>query len=448
MGQSITCVFEVGMEEEDHCLKSLIFSSNFIFLKCIYSLLVLIGWSLTAISQIHVEGIVTRSSDGKPLSGASVYFEHTTVGTVTDSSGAFSLSVTARGPRQLIVSYIGFQRHVENIGAGTAERFFNIKLDKKETTLQEVVVKADDGWRKWGTLFTDLFIGTSAYAKHCTILNKEKLRFVYAKATNTLHVYADEPLMLENQSLGYSIRIDMEKFSYELNTKYLFYEIHSFYQQLRAESIGDLKKWEKNRLDVYKGSTMHFYRSLFDSSFIKQGFKVYRMIAPDLSEWERISVLYHQYAGNTNDFEKSVNKDSLKYYHKILKQGPDNETIDTDSLQFHEFASKQDSATISLNFNGRLLVMYTGKDAPYEYLVATGVVAAPGQPVRQTNPVLLRENSFLELTDHLPIEVYKTGAIKNDDLLTTGYFAWLNKMATSLPFDYNPQEVLLKTGNR
>jgi len=44
--------------------------------------------------------------------------------------------------------------------------------------------------------------------------------------------------------------------------------------------------------------------------------------------------------------------------------------------------------------------------------------------------------------------VYKNGAIKNDDLLVTGYFAWLNKMATSLPFDYDPNEVLLKTDNR
>jgi len=397
---------------------------------------------------MHVKGIITRRSDGKPLSGASVYFEHTSVGTVTDSSGAFSLSITARGSQQLIVSYIGFQRHVENIAAGSAERFLTIKLDKKETTLQEVVVKADDGWQKWGDLFRELFIGTSAYAKHCTILNKEKLRFVFSKATNTLHVYADEPLMLENQSLGYSIRIDLEKFNYEFNTKYLFYEIHSFYQQLRAENIGDLKKWEKNRLDVYTGSPLQFYRTLFDSSFIKQGFKVHRLIAPDLSEWERISVLYQQHRDNAHDFEKSLHKDSLKYYQKILKQGPDNETIDPDSLQFHEFASVQDSATISLNFNDRILVTYTGKEAPYEYLVNSGVIAAPGQPVRQTKPAMLKPISFLELTDHIPVKVYKNGSIKNDDLLVTGYFAWLNKMATSLPFDYDPQEVLLKTGNR
>jgi hypothetical protein len=90
--------------------------------------------------------------------------------------------------------------------------------------------------------------------------------------------------------------------------------------------------------------------------------------------------------------------------------------------------------------------MYPGKDAPYEYLLNTGVIAAPGQQAIQTNPVLLRENSFLELTDDIPIEVYKNGAIKNDDLLVTGYFAWLNKMATSLPFDYEPNGVLLKIG--
>jgi hypothetical protein len=42
------------------------------------------------------------------------------------------------------------------------------------------------------------------------------------------------------------------------------------------------------------------------------------------------------------------------------------------------------------------------------------------------------------LTDHMPVEVYRNGAIKNDDLLINGYFAWWNKMATSLPLDYEP----------
>lgn len=412
--------------------------------KFIYAFVLFTGCFLAANGQRHVRGKVTSQIDGKPLPGASIYIENTSVGTVTNDSGTFSLSIPS-GVGQLVASHLGFQTQIKNITGGGSEIFLAISLNKKSTALQEVVVMAEskNGWKKWGQLFTDLFIGTSAYASHCTLLNKEALRFVFSRANNILHVYASEPLILENQSLGFSIHIDLEQFSYDFKKKYLFYEIHTLYQQLQAESISDLKRWKKNRLDVYTGSPMHFYRSLFDSSFIKQGFEVHRLDTRNFYEWERISSLYQQHTGNSSntskaDFEKNLNSDSLKYYQSILKQGLPAETINPDTLQFYEFVSTQDSLTVLLHFTGRLLITYTGKDAPHDYLVYTGAVAAPGQPVKQSNTTSLKINSILELTDNIPVEVYKNGAVKNDDLLISGFFSWWNKMATSLPLDYKP----------
>ena len=426
-------------------------------MKFFFLTTLLAGWLLVANGQLPIKGIVTRQSDGKPVPGASVYFENTSAGTVTDNSGVFSLIVPAgiKEAQKLVVSHVGFQTHVQNIAAGSSPLSLTITLDEKKTLLQEVVVTAGskNGWRTWGQLFTDLFIGTSAYARHCHLMNKDVLRFVYSRATNTLRVYASEPLVLENQSLGFSIRVDLEQFSYEFNKKYLFYEIHTFYQQLQAESNGDLKKWEKNRSAVYWGSPLHFFRFLFDSSYAKQGFEIHRLITANRFEWDRVSALYQDNidsAGNksTIDFEKRLSKDSLKYYHTILTQGPPAETTDPEPVRFYEFVSIKDSFTVVLHFTGRLSVMYTRNNAPAEYLMYTGVIAPPGQPVKQTNPALLKPVSIIELTEQVPVEVYKNGAVKNEDLLIDGYFAWWNKMATSLPFDYKPPTVLPGSGHR
>jgi hypothetical protein len=410
-------------------------------------LLLFIACWCTTYGQVQVKGTVVRASNGKPLPGASVYFEHTLTGTTTDSAGSFTLPVPVQNKeaQRLVVSYIGYQTHVENITATGAPLVLSVVLKEKSTALQEVVVTAEtkNGWRKWGQLFTDLFIGTSAQARHCTLLNKEALRFVYSQKTNTLQVYAREPLVIENASLGYSIRIDMDAFTYNFNNKYLFYEIHSFYRQLQAEAAGDRRKWNRNRLEVYTGSPMHFFRTLFDSSYAKQGFEVHRLLTANRYEWDRISALYQPYtnkAVNTSvaDFEKGLPHDSLTYYHKIMEQGPPAETVDPHPMHLYEFATVTDSFTTLLHFNGRLSVTYTGGPMPREYFVAIGAMAPPGQPTRQTSQELLKPVSVLALTEGIPVAVFRNGAVKNDDLLVDGYFAWWNKMATSLPLDYEP----------
>jgi len=81
--------------------------------------LLLLGFFLSSIclaqAQRVVSGTVTDNS-GEPLIGASVLVVGTTVGTVTDFNGAYTLTVPA-GSNQIQFSYTGYEPVVVNLGA-------------------------------------------------------------------------------------------------------------------------------------------------------------------------------------------------------------------------------------------------------------------------------------------------------------------------------------------
>lgn len=86
----------------------------------------------------QVTGKVSSSSDGSPISGASVSVVGGTAGTQTDNGGNFSLEVPASAT-QLNVSYIGYTSQRVSIGNRSV---INIQLVSEDETLEEVVVTA------------------------------------------------------------------------------------------------------------------------------------------------------------------------------------------------------------------------------------------------------------------------------------------------------------------
>ena len=79
----------------------------------------LIGLFLSSICLAQAQRVVTGTitdQNGEPLIGASVLVVGTTVGTVTDFNGQFSLTVP-EGSSQVQVSYTGYESQVVNLGA-------------------------------------------------------------------------------------------------------------------------------------------------------------------------------------------------------------------------------------------------------------------------------------------------------------------------------------------
>lgn len=99
-------------------------------------MLVLLLGSVALAQERTISGKVTSAEDGSALPGVNVVLKGTSIGTATDATGTYSLSVPGSGGT-LIFSFIGLQSQEIAIGDRTT---FDIALSLDATQLNEVVV--------------------------------------------------------------------------------------------------------------------------------------------------------------------------------------------------------------------------------------------------------------------------------------------------------------------
>jgi len=98
-----------------------------------------LAWSADVMAQQRVvTGTVISEEDGQGLPGATVLVKGTTIGTVTDLDGNFSINVPA-GSNMLVISFVGLATQEIPVGNRTN---INIRLAPDAAQLTEVVVTA------------------------------------------------------------------------------------------------------------------------------------------------------------------------------------------------------------------------------------------------------------------------------------------------------------------
>jgi len=224
-----------------------------------------------------ITGIVKDGAGKTPLQGASVYAENTTLGTATDAYGKFYLSLP-NGGYNLIVSFTGYNTTDIRVSNTTATTPLEIELSIKEKAMQEVAIVSNNevknGWDKYGKFFLDEFIGTTPQAAACSVKNPETLKFYYSKRKNRLKVLAAEPLLIENNALGYTIKYELDSFVHEYNATATIYTGYPLFEEMIAPDTVIAAKWQKAREDVYYGSPLHFMRSLYRQQLKEDGFEL------------------------------------------------------------------------------------------------------------------------------------------------------------------------------
>jgi iron complex outermembrane receptor protein len=103
--------------------------------RCLLLLLVAMGMSSLAVAQRTVKGTVTDGQSGDPLIGANILVVGTSVGTITDVDGTYSLQVPA-GATEIEVTYTGYGAQRVTIGASNT---IDVALTAGEL-LEEIVV--------------------------------------------------------------------------------------------------------------------------------------------------------------------------------------------------------------------------------------------------------------------------------------------------------------------
>ena len=377
-----------------------------------------------------ISGIVLNGEDETPLSAASVFINNSSKGTTTDSSGKFSLPVLKGRSFELVVTYSGFNTATVSINATNISEFQTIKVFPKNENLEEVsiIVPEKNGWAKWGKFFTEVFIGKSDFATQCQLKNPKALRFYNDKNSDRLVATAREPLVIENEALGYLVKFQLEKFEYDFSKRIALYTGYSFFDDLGKSTVRKRRKWRYNRREAFNGSVMQFFRSVYDNTLFKAGFEVHEKIRI-LKTDPQFPALYKR-----DSSQDKITLNGNIFYIRIprfpdYKKLPD--YLDLINLNVADFSKllKSDKGTTSktLQFDNLLDVTYHNALVKYDYLLEMGY----------TKDVKQLQHSDIKLLHEDHVEIEKDGSYSDPaNILTSGYWAWC-KVAEALPFDYD-----------
>jgi hypothetical protein len=372
----------------------------------------LIARGLSAQPQAYaLSGSVTDAATGKPIPAVSVFLNGTSKGTTTHDDGAFLLTGIRSGSYQLIISAVGYATFQTTIDTRALPSALNVTLKTRSTELTAVTVEPgnENGWKKWGKIFWDNFIGTTENASFCTIENKDALRFHYDRNIRKLTVSAVEPITIFNNALGYKIEYRLEAYSYELSTEAFSYHGYIFFREMIPNDSAQQQDWIAARRRVYMGSMRHFFRSLYSGRLREEGFVVAHEVKVPNKEKARVQAIYKQEAVRRG----SIPGDTPFHYRKILRQ-PDyyiRTLFNYDSL-----VAINPDQTQSFTFTGDFIVTYSN---------ATLGIGSSSSTLKLVYPVSLQID---ENGSYLPVQTF----------FTKGIWAKTQTVCNLVPSDYIP----------
>ncbi len=233
--------------------------------------------------RITVSGQVRDSSTGIPLQFANVFVNNTTINTVTDAQGRYSLSGISPGTYELVVSYVGYKTLNRKIELQTANNpILDFSLEPKEDDLEEIDVtsRMDKKWGRQLKRFEKVFIGNplDSIAGAAKILNPWVLDFGEGKTSDGpryFYATAQERIQIENTALGYRIMYDLLDFKQTRNGFY--YLGLSRFVEMEPSSKDIAGLWHENRQRVFFGSTRHLLKTMIEKDTISKEYQVYEV---------------------------------------------------------------------------------------------------------------------------------------------------------------------------
>jgi len=340
----------------------------------------------------NVSGVVVNDK-GDPLKGATVFIGGSERVMPTDENGRFSFGHIPPGSFQLSVQMIGFAPEIRNIIVKNAAIMVAIKLQSKPVSLAVVNIGKKGAWARNFEIFKRVFLGQSANARQCIIVNPQVVDFSTRKGL--LEAEADDFLIIENKRLGYRVRYLLQDFSYNYDEGVVLYHGDCSFEELDG-TTEQKSLWAQNRLKTYQGSFMHFLRSVSANNTLENGF-----IVRPLYGYGRLRV------------DSSV----VDPYKVVIK----NRQVKFDSL-----ITAIDSNFISFRFK-KLYIIYDPKKA-----------ATFGANVSDNirTKVIDNDASLLRLAANEAI-IDKKGSTDYRDFFIQGY--WTNaRVGDQLPVEYKP----------
>lgn len=372
-------------------------------IKKILLIVLWIAFAQLVQAQRTISGKIIDVNTKQALASASVFLANTSVGTNANSAGEFKLEIAGPGRFNLVVALIGYETYATEVSVQENITGIKIELKPQVAELAEVVVGNYDknGWEKWGEFFMEMLIGNTPNALNCKLLNKEAVKFTFSKKENILRAFATEPLRIENNALGFDLTYSLTQFEHNYKTRIFYYQGYPLFSEKKPRNNRQYQKWISNRKETYKGSLMHFMRSLFRNKIIEEGFEIKKIIKQ-----------------KTSSASIKINGLPLEEEIDVLIDKP----LTGDSIAF-----AIDDNTAGLQFKNYLQVVYKNK---------------------VMSPLYVRTKRNIALGDPITAKLFMPDATKTlsvlangsyffgRDILTLDYWAWSEKLSNLLPLEY------------
>lgn len=370
----------------------ILFVAVFIFLL---SFFVIPGKLFAQSTYYLVKGKVVDKNTQAPLAGASVFAQNTTIGEATDSAGNFSVWLP-KGGYSLVTTFTGYETQTLRVN-GTSENDsilfeLNPEIQSLETVTISISNEVKDGWEKYGTFFTNNFIGQTNFSKLCFIKNPGVLHFYFNKRRNSLKVLAKEPLVVDNFALGYTLKFAIDSFTNNYNSGTNLFVGYPLFTAMKGTD-DQQKMWEENRAVAYKGSLLQFMRSFYSQTLDENGFEIQFIVNNNGEDYPiRLGNVYGAFNFKKDDSTKTVefypNQSEVALIYKNAK--PEDNYLHLDT-------------TAKKNFQLSTLIFPKGEK------------------------FFIDENGYF---------------YDQEDLVTNGYLGF-KKIGDMLPYDYIPAEELV-----
>jgi hypothetical protein len=236
--------------------------------------LLLISFCPIGYSQI-IRGTVLDKSNNSKISFASIYLNGTFVGTQSDLNGNFELDISKNPSMPLTISYIGY--YSVTLTGFSTDKPLLIYMTPKVYELKEVVISSKSLVKRRRAnlnLFKNVFLGTTANARNCEIINENDITFNYDSDRDTLKAFASKPILINNRALGYKITYYLDRFEYYKKDESMLIKGSLIFTEDLAIEETHKQLYERRRKNTYLGSRMHFFRALWADDLISAGFIV------------------------------------------------------------------------------------------------------------------------------------------------------------------------------
>ena len=245
------------------------------------SLLLFCVLTTSLFAQHTISGRITDAETHLPIRHTEVFISGTTVGVITDTLGNFSIKVPFL-PCTLVADHVSYESYIQAV---ENKQQLDIELVPSNFSLDEVNISAKNKRRRNLRYFYARFLGespekTKVLNDSVLVFQRDKMQF---SATST------EPLLVENNYLGYRIKVILKEFKVIVrdgpNGKQLALNSpnggeviqlkgYYYYEPLENEKPANKTYFTKNRRLSYHGSYRHFLKSIFDNDPGAQGYRI------------------------------------------------------------------------------------------------------------------------------------------------------------------------------